>query len=88
MNSWPMISRCMEAQWRGYSPEVQMQMIAEWSQTRGGTPGIIGNTGHRLLPIWHVYHGNGNHTHGDILMSIKEDYGPALVDCEKRIEVG
>ena len=79
MNSFPMVRRCKEAQWRGFTPGEQ-----EWMRT-ARAPTFI-SLGHRQVSLWSVEHANGNgifhpQRSGDFLITIKYDCWPE--ECER-----
>ena len=63
MDAFPMIARCMERQWAGYSPGERWTMTEAW---RSGHVLLV--VGFEAEPIWPVWHGPGNHL---VLMGIK-----------------
>lgn len=68
MDAWPMIARCMLAQWRGYPLELREGLDACWNT--GVEPQGLGGhyVGYCLYPIWTVV-GSTSHWH---LLAIKE----------------
>lgn len=90
MNAFPMFERCSLAQWRGYPQIVRDVMDADWKiRGGGGAPGIAGGCGHHLFVLWRVEHVHQlQHTPADILMAIKVDLGPSILDTEKLTIIG
>lgn len=75
MDSFPMISRCWLAQWRGHTPAEQAWMIRESDR---GHPTFF-SLGHVQQPIWYIEHAGLTH----LLMCVKIDAWPAEHEGEK-----
>lgn len=68
-----MIARCLEQQWKGYSPWVQDAITAVWHASGQGTPGCIGSVSDDEQLLWYVLRDQSSSwpSPGLKLMSIK-----------------
>lgn len=73
MNAFPMIQRCKNAQWRGFTPDEQAYMTSE---SERGFPVFL-SLGHQHYNIWKVEHEDRPEQPGDYLISIKVDLWPS-----------
>ena len=72
MSAFPMIARCMERQWWGFSADEREEITRAWN---GDLPmtGILNTVGHAVQPYWPIWQAQHTILGSVILLGVKED---------------